>query len=281
MKTKHILNRMIAGTLLCLLSFTAYGHTGQDATDSLLVQRGLRLTGKMRQLAGIPRYLELMLTDSAAIRVTRELAIQAAGMPCRIFTIGNLEAALKSVPLIPEILGEAIPDGVRGEVMRRMLGVLPPLINKELDAETVALFAVLCTEDVFRCEGLDEPVLLFYQYKGSCHSMVLFIPYPDNLVKVEALFVMNPNFNGVLTAEDIRNAFAETLLMDSVRVREINGKSLRIIKHQQIPKPDTGAAGEEPDETLHAAFEAVDEEPAEYNGLCRPNEPFTIRKRTR
>lgn len=131
------------------------------------------------------------------------------------------------MPLVPEFLEEAIPDEVRGEVIRRMLDVLPPLINKELDAETVALFTVLRTEDVFRCEGLNKPVLLFYQYKMPCHSMVLFIPYPDNLVKAEALFVMNSKFDGVVTAEDMRNAFAESLLMDSVSVREISGDNVQ------------------------------------------------------
>lgn len=57
--------------------------------------------------------------------------------------------------------------------------------------------------------------------------MVLFIPYPDNLVKAEALFVMNSKFDGVVTAEDMRNAFAESLLMDSVSVREISGDNVQ------------------------------------------------------
>ena len=227
MEKKYIPIKIIASALLCLLSFTAYGHIGQKTTDSLLMQRGLRLTEKMRQLAEIPRYLELTLSDSVAIHISQELAIQAANMPCRIFVIGNLEAALKMIPLVPEFLEEAIPDEVRGEVIRRMLDVLPPLINKELDAETVALFTVSRTEDVFRCEGLNKPVLLFYQYKMPCHSMVLFIPYPDNLVKAEALFVMNSKFDGVITAEDMRNAFAESLLMGSVSVREIRGDNVQ------------------------------------------------------
>lgn len=167
MEKKYIPIKIIASALLCLLSFTAYGHTRQKTTDSLLVQRGLRLTEKMRQLAEIPRYLELTLSDSVAIRISQELAIQAANMPCRIFIIGNLEAALKMMPLVPEFLEEAIPDEVRGEVIRRMLDVLPPLINKELDAETVALFTVLRTE-----KGL---INLYFSFTNTkCLAIVWF-----------------------------------------------------------------------------------------------------------
>lgn len=222
MSTRRRLTSIIAAALFCLPVFTAYGQTGGETTDSLLVQRGLRLTETMRQLAEIPRYLELALGDSASIRIARELAAQASGSPRKAFAIGNLKAAVQSIPLMPVFLEEAIPENARGEVTRRIFGVLPTLINKEVDVKTAALFSVLSTEDVFRCEGLDEPVLHFYCYNGTCHSMVLFLPYNDGLVKGTALLVMNPRLDGVQTADDMQGIFEEALLMEGVRVREIN-----------------------------------------------------------
>lgn len=222
MQTIHRLERIIAGMLFCLLSITAYGQTGREATDSLLMQRGMRLTEKMRQLATIPQYLNLALSDSATIRITRELVQQTSGTPCRIFAIGNLETAISPVLLMYEFFEENIPKEIRGDVIRRILEGLPSLINKELDAGLVAMLAVLSTEDVFRCEGLHTPILHLYLYKGTCHSMVLFLPYADNIVKATALLVSNPKFDGVRTAEDIQKAFAEMLFMDSVQSREIN-----------------------------------------------------------
>lgn len=223
MSTRRRFAGIIAAVLFCLPAFTAYGQTKEETTDSLLVQRGLRLTENMRKLADIPRYLELALGDSTGIRITRELAVQASGSPHKAFAIGNLKAAIQSIPLMPAFLEEAIPEDVRGEVTRRIFGVLPTLINKEVDVKIAALFSVLSTENVFRCEGLTDPVFHFYRYNGTCHSMVLFLPYKDGLVKATALLVMNPELDGVRTADDVQNVFEKVLLMEGVRVREIKG----------------------------------------------------------
>lgn len=104
---------------------------------------------EMRQLAEIPRYQELVLGDSASIHITREQAAQASGRPYKSFAIGNLKAAIQSIPLMSVFLKGAIPENVRGEIIRRIFSVFPTLINKEVDVKTIALFSVPNTEDVF------------------------------------------------------------------------------------------------------------------------------------
>ncbi|WP_163215373.1 histidine phosphatase family protein [Bacteroides sp. 519] len=206
---------------IAMVQFATATNTVSSVTESPLTEKGLLLIQKMGRLAGTSAYVRAISSSGDVMEIINEIAGQEFGNPSRIFAIPDLDKAIRTIPFMAELFNN-VPDDMKDVIDEKMILNIPTFLTANNNGATnLAATSFLITDGAFLCSGLTTPTLYIYLYEGNYHGMVLFIPMEDNVVKAIARFVIEPEWSGLQTAEDVGRILEENSPITGLQVEVV------------------------------------------------------------
>lgn len=178
-----------------------------------LYEKGLQLTLQMQQLANDKKYIEYCSHSKGINEKIEDIARQKYNLPKKVFAITDLQKNVKI---------QTQSNDIKPLIFDRLLRSIPSQLNAQSGTNTLAATSMLLAEDVFHYQGLKNYILYLFLYNGNYHSMVLYCPAKDDIVRAYSYFVEHTLLNNVETINDVKDFFAKTLNLEDVKVLEDN-----------------------------------------------------------
>lgn len=208
---------LLLSICLLFLSATACAQTVPPLDG--LYQSGLEAVGRMSQLASDPAFCKLFTSDENIVELLSGFAGLDYANPKSVYqmtwnadsVLNQLEneAQIKLTPLAREVANAKLGAGIASQ------------INAFGGATLLAASSILAVDDCLISSELERQTSYLYLYDNQYGAVVVFTPYGEGIVKLNATFVMNEALSSAVTDVSLLDLFAQIVPGEGIGIAQV------------------------------------------------------------